>query len=95
MSEVTIAKLRKVFKEQGLEIHSTPKHGSWLNMAKIELSALTRQCLDRRIPDQDTLDTEVQAWTKERNDMLVKVDWQFTTANARLNLKHLYPKIHT
>ena len=56
------------------EIHSTPKQGSWLNMAEIELSALTRQCLDRRIPDQDTLDTEVQAWAKERNDMLVKVD---------------------
>ena len=93
VSEVTIAKVRKVFKEQGLETHSTPKHGSWLNMAEIELSALTRQCLDRRIPGQQTLDIEVQAWTKERNEKVVKVDWQFTTADARVNLKHLYPKI--
>lgn len=75
------------------EIHYTPKHGSWLNMAEIELSALTRQCLNRRIPDQETLDTEVQAWTSERNDMVVKVDWRFTTADARIKLKHLYPKI--
>ena len=75
------------------EIHYTPKHGSWLNMAEIELSALTRQCLDRRIPDQDTLDAETQAWAKERNHQVVKVDWQFTTADARIKLKHLYPKI--
>jgi len=78
-----------------LEIHYTPKHGSWLNMAEIELSALTRQGLDRRIPDQDTLDAEVQAWAKERNDKVVKVDWQFTTADARIKLKHLYPKIQS
>lgn len=78
-----------------LEIHYTPKHGSWLNMAEIELSALTRQCLDRRIPDQDLLDTEVQAWTRERNKKVIKVDWQFTTADARIKLKHLYPKIHS
>ncbi len=76
-----------------LETHYTPKHGSWLNMAKIELSALTRQCLDRRIPDQDTLDVETQAWAKERNDQVVKVDWQFTPADARIKLKLLYPKI--
>jgi hypothetical protein len=75
------------------EIHYTPKHGSWLNMAEIELSALARQCLDRRIPDQETLDAEAQAWVSERNEMAVKVDWRFTTADARIKLKHLYPKI--
>ena len=76
------------------EIHYTPKHGSWLNMAEIELSALVRQCLNRRIPNLDRLDAEVQAWATERNDMVVKVDWRFTTADARIKLKHLYPKIH-
>jgi hypothetical protein len=75
------------------EIHYTPKHGSWLNMAEIELSALVRQCLKRRIPDQHTLDAEAQAWAKDRNDMVVKVDWRFTTADARIKLRHLYPKI--
>jgi len=75
------------------EIHYTPKHGSWLNMAEIELSALVRQCLKRRIPDQQTLDAEAQAWTKVRNDEVVKVDWRFTAADARIKLKHLYPKI--
>lgn len=78
---------------QRFEIHYTPKHGSWLNMAEIELSALARQCLHRRIPDQQTLDVEAQAWTKERNEKVVKVDWRFTTADARIKLKHLYPKI--
>lgn len=75
------------------EFHFTPKHGSWLNMAEIELSALVRQCLKRRIPDPATLDTEVQAWAADRNDRVVKVDWRFTTADARIKLKHLYPKI--
>lgn len=75
------------------EIHYTPKHGSWLNMAEIELSALVRQCLNRRIPDLQTLEALSQAWVKERNEQLVKVDWRFTTADARLKLKHLYPKI--
>ena len=75
------------------EIHYTPKHGSWLNMAEIELSALVRQCLNRRIPDQDMLNTESQAWAKERNQQVFKVDWRFTTADARIKLKHLYPKI--
>ena len=75
------------------EIHYTPKHGSWLNMAEIELSALVRQCLNRRIPDQQELNAEAQAWVKERNDKVVKVDWRFTTADARIKLKHLYPKI--
>jgi len=75
------------------EIHYTPKHGSWLNMAEIELSALMRQCLSCRIPDQQELHAEAQAWAKERNDKVVKVDWRFSTADARIKLKHLYPKI--
>lgn len=75
------------------DFHFTPKHGSWLNMAEIELSVLVRQCLDRRLPDLVTLDTEVQAWQQQRNDEVVKVQWQFQTADARLKLKHLYPKI--
>ena len=75
------------------EIHYTPKHGSWLNMAEIEFSALARQCLRRRIPDQEALDIEAQAWANARNDEVVKVDWRFTTADARIKLKHLYPKI--
>jgi hypothetical protein len=75
------------------EFHFTPKHGSWLNMAEIELSALVRQCLNRRIPDKEVLSQEVSAWQQERNDEVVKVLWQFTTADARIKLKHLYPKI--
>jgi transposase len=75
------------------EFHFTPKHGSWLNMAEIELSALVRQCLDRRLPDLETLAQEVQAWQKQRNDEIVKVQWQFKTNDARTKLKHLYPKI--
>lgn len=74
------------------ELHYTPKHGSWLNMAEIELSALTRQCLDRRIPDKDTLMSEVKAWEDQRNSEVIKVHWQFTTADARTRLKSLYPK---
>jgi transposase len=74
------------------ELHYTPKHGSWLNMAEIELSALTRQCLDRRIPDKDTLIHEVKAWEDQRNSEVVKVHWQFTTADARIKLRRLYPK---
>ena len=75
------------------EFHYTPKHGSWLNMAEIELSALVRQCLDRRIPDIQTLIQQAQAWQHQRNDEVVKVLWQFTTNDARTKLKHLYPKI--
>jgi transposase len=75
------------------EFHFTPKHGSWLNMAEIEFSALVRQCLDRRISDIPTLTHEVQAWQQQRNDEVVKVLWQFTTPDARTKLKHLYPKI--
>lgn len=75
------------------EFHFTPKHGSWLNMAEIELSALVRQCLDRRLPDIQTLTQEVQAWQQQRNDEVVKVLWQFQTTDARTKLKHLYPQI--
>jgi hypothetical protein len=76
------------------EFHFTPKHGSWLNMAEIELSVLGCQCLDRRIPDKNTLTTEVAAWVERRNRKVITVDWQFRTADARIKLKHLYPKIH-
>jgi len=76
-----------------LEIHYTPKHGSWLNMAEIELSVLARQCLDRRIPDQATLSHEVTAWQARRNVQASSVDWQFTTQDARIKLKHLYPSV--
>jgi transposase len=75
------------------EIHYTPKHGSWLNMAEIELSHLNRQCLDRRIGERSVLTTEVEAWTKARNDEKVIADWQFTTDDARIKLRRLYPKI--
>ena len=74
-----------------LELHYTPKHGSWLNMAEIELSSLRRQCLDRRIPDQPKLTTEVAAWEAHRNSIGGTVNWRFTTADARIKLKHLYP----
>lgn len=77
-----------------LEIHYTPKHGSWLNIAEIELGILSRQCLDRRIPDPTTLQRAVAAWQSKRNLRQVKVDWQFTTADARVKLKRLYPSIH-
>ncbi len=76
-----------------LEFHYTPKHGSWLNMAEIELSVLTRQCLDRRIPEKDVLKEEVAAWEKRRNQISSKADWQFTTEDARIKLKRLYPSI--
>ncbi len=74
-----------------LEIHYTPKHGSWLNMAEIELSVLQRQCLDRRIADRATLEREVAAWERPRNAAVATIDWQFTTADARIKLKRLYP----
>ncbi|MCC9712172.1 transposase [Streptomyces sp. MNU76] len=77
---------------QRLEIHHTPKHGSWLNIAEIELSALTRQCLDRRISDLDTLNTELSAWQNATNTDQRQVNWQFTTHDARIKLRHLYPK---
>jgi hypothetical protein len=76
-----------------LEWHYTPKHGSWLNVAETELSVVARQCLDRRIPDLDALKREVAAWGRTRNAAVVKVEWQFTTADARVKLKRLYPTI--
>jgi transposase len=76
-----------------IEWHYTPKHGSWLNMAEIELSVLARQCLDRRIPDRKVLAREVAAWEARRNAAGVRADWQFTTADARVKLKRLYPTI--
>lgn len=76
-----------------LEIHYTPKHGSWLNIAEIELSVLTRQCLDRRIADLTTLKEEAKAWHQKRNAGQKTVDWQFKTKDARIKLKRLYPQI--
>ena len=76
-----------------LEIHYTPKHGSWLNMAEAELSVLARQCLDRRIPEKAMLAREVAAWEAARNDRKVGADWRFTTADAREKLKRLYPAV--
>lgn len=76
-----------------LEIHYTPKHGSWLNVAEIELKALTTQCMNRRIANIEVLRREVGAWERARNKRTVSVDWQFTSANARIKLKHLYPVI--
>jgi DDE superfamily endonuclease len=73
------------------EWHYTPKHGSWLNMAESELGVLSSQCLDRRIPDKQTLTDEVAAWQDRRNKSHAKADWQFTTADARVKLKRLYP----
>jgi DDE superfamily endonuclease len=74
-----------------LDFHYTPKHGSWLNMAEIELSVLSRQCLDQRIPDPETLKAEIAAWETRRNGTANKIDWRFTTQEARIKLKHLYP----
>jgi len=74
-----------------LEIHHTPKHGSWLNMAEIELSALGRQCLSRRIAHQDTLRRQIAGWEEKRNAARPQITWQFTTQNARTKLRSLYP----
>ena len=75
------------------EVHYTPKHGSWLNVAEIELSVLARQCLDRRIASAEELRREVEAWEEERNDRAVEVRWRFTTAEARIKLHRLYPSL--
>jgi len=96
-----ISSLYKVFPpdeafrlSQRLEIHYTPKHGSWLNIAEIELSALTTQCLaHRRIPAIDVLNTQLSPWHTTRNSLQKGVDWQFTTTDARINLKRLYPEV--
>ena len=76
-----------------LEIHYTPKHGSWLNMAEIEIGVMVRQCLARRIPDQSVLRREVEAWQGQRNRDAIRVDWRFTTTDARIKLQSLYPSI--
>ena len=78
---------------QRLEVHYTPKHGSWLNMAEIELGVLARQCLDRRIPEQNVLRSEVAAWERERNRDGIRVDWRFTTQHACIKLKSLYSSL--
>jgi hypothetical protein len=76
-----------------IEWHYTPEHGSWLNIAEIELSVLSRQCLSRRVADADTLEKRVAIWERQRNSAQVTVDWQFTAADARIKLKRLYPEI--
>ena len=77
------------------EFVHTPKHGSWLNMAEIELSVLTRQCLNRRIADIETVKKEVAAWQKFRNNKIATVNWQFTTEDARVKLRRLYPTLES
>jgi DDE superfamily endonuclease len=77
------------------EFHDTPQHGSWLNIAEIEFSVLSRQCLSRRIGNAETLCKEIQAWTQQRNTATKHIDWQFTTAEARIKLQRLYPVIQT
>lgn len=77
-----------------LEIHSTPKHGSWLNMAEIELSVLARQCLAGRIPSLEQAQQRVEAWQQQRDHAQATIDWRFTTADARIKLKHLYPSVN-
>jgi hypothetical protein len=76
-----------------VEVHHTPKHGSWLNVAEVELSVLARQCLDRRIEDRATLEREVAAWEDDRNQRAVETKWRFTTADARIKLRRLYPTL--
>ena len=73
------------------EVHHTPKHGSWLNMAEIEINVLSRQCLDRRIPDREAMVREVDAWQAHRNSSSKPVDWRFRTGDARIKLRSLYP----
>jgi hypothetical protein len=85
------AEARRILKR--LEFHYTPKHGSWLNMAEMELSVFSRECLDRRIPDEDTLKREIQALEADRNRTCARVNWRFTSQNARSKLSHLYPSV--
>ena len=98
----TIASLYETFEPkearrlvERLDIHYTPKHGSWLNMAEIELNVLTGQCLNRRIDDIDVVRREVRAWQEHRNNKNAKVNWQFTTEDARIKLSRLYPTIES
>ncbi len=86
------AKARRILRR--LRFHYTPKHGSWLNMAEIELSAMSRQCLSGRIPDSYTLISRVAAWEQGRNDAELGMDWRFTSSDARIKLKRLYPLMH-
>ena len=74
-----------------LAIHYTPKHGSWLNMAETELSVLSRQCLDRRIESKEIMAEEIATWEKNRNEACTRINWRFTTTDARIKLKRLYP----
>lgn len=76
-----------------LEFHYTPKHGSWLNQVEIEISVLSRQCLERRIPDVETLQREIQAWEQQRNQQKAKINWRFVAADARTKLQRLYPSV--
>lgn len=76
-----------------LEFHYTPKHGSWLNQVEIEISVLSRQCLDRRIPDVETLRQEIKAWEKERNQQKAKIDWRFAAKDARVKFQRMYPPL--
>lgn len=85
----TPAEARRIARK--VEWHYTPEHGSWLNIAECELSVLERQCLARRLPDVATLTREVSAWEQKRNQAQVTIDWRFTTADARIRLKRLYP----
>lgn len=78
-----------------IEFHFTPKHGSWLDMAEIEFSVLQRQCLDRRIADEEKLKREIASWETQRNEAKQQTDWRFTTKDARIKLKRLYPSVIT
>ena len=87
------AEARRILKK--LEFHYTPKHGSWLNMAEIELSVLSRECLDRRIADEGTLKDEIKAYQDKRNEVKARIEWRFTSKDARIKLHRLYPSIST
>jgi hypothetical protein len=76
-----------------LEFHYTPKHGSWLNQVEIEISVLSRQCLDRRIPDIETLRQQIKAWSQQRNQQKAKIDWRFAAKDARVKFHRLYPSL--
>ena len=85
------AEARRILRR--LEFHYTPKHGSWLNMAEMELSVFSRQCLDRRIPDETALEREIQTLEHERNQAKARVNWQFTAGDAHSKLEYLYPSV--
>ena len=91
MSRQLLKEARRLAKR--LEIHYTPEHGSWLNMAEIEQSVMARQALSRRVPDAEAMEQTATGWTDGRNDAEATVDWQFRTEDARIKLKRLYPKI--